>query len=785
MAQLSRIFICLFVFGLVVSIVPVGSASNGTSTKGLAESKTLEYVDLDDDSSPEVLLINFDFTDDGLTDRVIVYDRGNDMVQADDWRDAVDYRNDLFVYDSKANGQPELAIDFQMDGSVFVATLYDDRTGNLSYQLGSSHFQITKPESAAFTVRSSDPWIQRGKVSYDLYLNVSDPIRSSFTWAQYADRADRVQTSINVSDVDSDGIPDYSIRQIRTDLPQSAGQTRTEAMINNGEESILSPSDGILWPYIGSDGGYIKPYDEAPPPIKVNWSEGQVMTVGEFVASRGDEDNHFIYSPDRLTLGGISTLSFEYPFSFYDLAGDDDDRPELQVRMGYYEKGSRRGLGSYVQRTPTTIGELRYSWDQDNDGEWEYKFGGVGTTQYEDITHIGPYRFPSPGYENLPTWISDNEWRSAVFVVAPHGFSSTEGIYEGGYGQEGYRKALDFNTSEERIFNETSQGFRLEAADDYNDTPQLYYSPIDDQLHLYGISYGYWNHSNGEMKYEDLNDDPYVDRWTRSSNGENRSLYASDHGLMYATSDRVVISESSINESAFETSVPTTTAEWEQLRSEAGIQPKSNLTDLRSVIDNSDGSLTEFPELIATGGTTTTNSIRVYARVNEQLSYNGRIFDSGSSVVVVLDPGGIEIHELTGPNLQLSNVHATPSEVELGDPMTVGATITNNGWEEAKNISVGIRVDGLIVKEQRVRVGGRQSKTIQMRWWNREQVESAAIVLMHEDTSKQVKINASASWANPTFIDRFTNGMVSIPAAIGAFFAIFLAVIISWRDQFE
>lgn len=786
MVPISRLLVCLLLVGLISTSLPVGSALNSANPKEFtANQKSLKYVDLDDDGSPEVLRIDGDFTEDGTTDRVLIYDRGDDMVRADDWRDAVDYRNDLFVYDAGANGQPELAIDFQTREGTFVATLYDNRTSNLSYRLRSDRFRIQKPESPALTVRSTKPWIADGQVSYDLRLNVSDPLRTSFTQSQFEDTADRIQTDINVSDVDDDGIPDYSIRQIHTDLPQSSGYVRTELTVNRGEEAILSPNDGVLWPYVSSDGGYLKPYGDAHSPIIVDWGSGQVRMVGEFVASRGDEDNYFIYSIDRLSPQNLSPLSFEYPFGFYDLASDNDNRPELQVRMEYYAKGSRRGLGSYFQKSPTTFGELRYSWDQDNDGDWEYKFGGVGTARYVDRTRLGPYRFPSPGYEAFPTWVSNRAWRSAVFVVAPDGFTSTEGIYEGGYGVEGRRTALGLRSNEGRLFNNASPGFRLEAADEYGDRPRLYYSLIDDQLHLYHLSYGYWTHSDGHIEYENLDADPYVDRWTRSSNGRNRTLYASGHGLMYATPNRVVVSASTTNESAFVTSVPTTTTGWEELRRKVGTQPESDLPDFRSIVADSDGSATAFPELTATGGTTTTDSIRVYARVNEQLSYNGRTFDPGMPVVVVLDSTGLEIHERTAPALQLSNVRVTPSVADPGAPITVETTIVNDGWENAENVTCGIKINGLMVKKRTVHVGGKQTQTVQMRWWRRGRIESAAVVIVHGNTSKQVEIAIEPSPDDPTFIDRFGNGMMSVPAAIGTLLAAFLTVIITWRVLFH
>ena len=785
MSSDPRLFVYFLLLVLTIATLPVGGTPNdATPSRILAEQNDLEYTDLDDDNSPEILRIEFDFTEDGTTDQVIIYDRGEDMTRAGDWRNAVDYRNDLFVYDAESDGQPELVIDFQTKSDSFVAKLYDDHTDELSYQLDSDHFELEQPDSPALAVRSLEPWMENGQISYDLRLNVTDPVRSSFTWAQYKDITDRIETDINVSDVDDDGVPDYSIRQIRTNLPQSAGQVRTELTVNRGDEAVLSPNDGILWPYVGTEGGYTKPYGEASPPIKIDWDDGRVNMVGEFVASRGDEDNYFIYSIDRLSRQNALPLSFEYPFAFYDLAEDNDSRPESQVQMVYYPQGSRRGPGSYARKSPTTSGELRYSWDQDNDGEWEYKFGGIGTARYENITRLGSYRYPNPGYEVLPTWVSDQVWRSAVFVVRPDGFKSTEGIYEGDYNDEARQAALGLQSKEGRLFPNTAPGYRLEAADTYRKTPQLYYSPIDEQLHLHGMSYGYWNHSEGRVTYKDFDNDPYVDRWRRVSDGTNSSLYASEHGLIYTTRNRTVVNQGTVNESSFVTSVPTTTAEWKNLRKTIGTQPDTNRTDLRSIVNSTNGRLSEFPELTATKGTTTNSSVRVYATVEEELSYNGRSFEPETPIVLVLDSSGIEIYERTSPRLNISTVQITPKNAGPSDQRVVEATVTNKGWEDATEATLTIQVDGSVVKEQTVNIDGKQTKIVQMKWWPQSNVENASVVLSHRSSGDVTRIDVGIDPVNSNLFDRFTNGMMSVPAAVGLLVVVFLSVIITWRQLF-
>ena len=155
-------------------------------------------------------------------------------------------------------------------------------------------------------------WTNDGRTSFDLDILVDGPVRASFSssgaWPLSLLKNDgKVDFEIHVRDRDHDGHPEDDWRQDYPPLsedPHKSGYNRTHIMSNpEGDEVPISGS--FLWPYLGyTIGDFVKEYGVSPPPIAVDWKRAKIVQVGEFVASRGNPGNFFVYSHNRVLPGG-------------------------------------------------------------------------------------------------------------------------------------------------------------------------------------------------------------------------------------------------------------------------------------------------------------------------------------------------------------------------------------------------------------------------------------------------------------------------------------------------
>jgi hypothetical protein len=603
-----------------------------------------------------------------------------------------------------------------------------------------------------------------------------------------------------VNDTYGDGVPDHEIRKVETDLPPSAGYIRTEVTANQGSEAVIAPDGGLLWPHLGSaeNRSYTKPYGEAPPPIQVDWQNGTVARVGEFVASRGDEDNYFVYTPTHLTPGETAELEFEYPFAFYDLAADDDGRPELTIRAGHFGQGSRRGIVEWPTRSPTPVTEIRYAWDQNNDGRWDYKLGGVDTEPYRNVTEMGPYEFYSPGYEALPTWLRSRQWRAASFVVAPNGRRGTEGIYEGGFGTPRTRtvlgvqasiasaeQALGLKQSRQRLFESTSKGFRLEANGSYDARPKLYLSPVDGRWHLHGLSYGYWNESLRSREYVNSNDDPFVDEWRNASAGSTTRLLAADWGLVYVADGRIEAKRTALDRGRTVTRPPATPAEWRAFG-----DPVANVSKeprpLGSLFDRQDGRAVSVARLDVSSTDVTGDEVRIYGTTTGDLSLGGTSVGADESVVVVVDRDGASVHRATPATPDLRSVTPSTEAPAVGERVVLGVDVANDGWTATENLTLTATIDGRQVANRTVVIDGKSTESVRLPVWVHGDAADVTVVAAVDDRTVERTIRIGTE--NRSLLPGYALSMSLVPhsALLGAaVLAIVSTLVILFREVIE
>jgi hypothetical protein len=498
-----------------------------------------------------------------------------------------DIANGALVFDASADGTANIVITFsQRAAGALVAELYDDQSGDgeVSATVApEGEFTVTET-GPVVQVTAPDGWWQRdGTVNFNLDIVVDGYIRATFgsVFEEYHRTDGTPEVYAHIRDTDRDGRPDLEWRQLYLPFPESWGYRRTEVVVNTEDDE--PPIRGaLLWPYLGdtySDWSqYAKlSYSSSTPPIDVDWMAGKLTHVAEFVGSRTEPANYFIYSPSRLREGEVSVADFEAPFAYYDLSGGTDPFPTLMIRDVNFGAGDPYMLGGLV---PYLVHDIGYVWRYPaSRGEfapiWDFKVNLVGTNDYASLVEVGDLKILTGNYADLPYLVTENGWDLTTFVADEGGrVANSEGI--GAWGAilehlapESYQYVAGLLDELPLDYFETIRpGYRGEVAPHFGQQARLYMGAVDGKLHLLRADRGIWSIDDdaSELRYANLDQDPYLDQWQYLEDGQvRRQLNWTPGYLVYAGDGRVLITRASIAPALFETLPPRNRDEWLEL----------------------------------------------------------------------------------------------------------------------------------------------------------------------------------------------------------------------------
>ena len=461
------------------------------------------------------------------------------------------------LFDVHADNTINLAIEFSLSKeNVVIAKLFDDRTGDgiVSVNYSENETVITEPGPVIVFNGIDGWWYKNGITNFNLDVYVDGSLLAYFgpLWYSKLFEIDgNFDVVLHVRDTNYDGDPDLEWRQIYLPLSEMDGYNRTQVIVNtmNNEK----PIDGaIVWPYLGdllkNPSAFTKPsYFSSSPPIDVDWSISKITHLNEFVGSRSNAGNYFIYSHNRLVENEISVGDFESPFAFYDLSQGKDIFPNLMIRSVYYPEKDKYISSLLLSLNKNPINGFLYVWRFPNKIEsnapiWDYKISVLGSYPAEAILDIGELKIKTFDPTNLASWVLDNPWEFAIFVANQGGNQpNSEGISPWGTTLEQispytYKylsgEADDFPLD---YFNAIDQGYRGEVAPYLRGKLYVYYSPIDNLLHLFHSDFGVWNINQSEnIQFADSDEDGFIDHWIyKEDNDPVQELWCLSGQIIY------------------------------------------------------------------------------------------------------------------------------------------------------------------------------------------------------------------------------------------------------------
>lgn len=691
------------------------------TTARAVEIDRIEQGDSNGSGQPDETRIHARFATDN--DLITVIDGSGDMQVSDDWRISTDFRNDIWIFDAGADGRAELIIQFRTDANNrLYADFHIDSNGDsmVNYQRSGSRVEVREnqvgtPQASQLSppviiASVQDDWVlPDGSLNYNILFLMDGAnlrVRDSSTytmnfmanWDRFTRWDGQPDQQYEFVDADGDGIPESAVWRLLIDTPSSISAARSWLWSNVGRTRPGAHPNAIFFPYLVT---YTRDpardqtlrYFDLPPSVEMDWGRAQITPV-LFRGYPVENGFHVGVNLRYLEPDIVNYANFENQQAYYDMAGDNDNLPELHVRHRYYDAADPDGWFM-----PTPIDEIRWSWNQSNAEEmvFDHKLSLGGRHTITDEVQIGRYRYNSIPYDQLRDWVLSETWDMATFVaVEDRRYASTEGIYEWNTVEH-----VPLNTPNSTVsaylagnidiqlqptYDSIPPGMRGEFVDPYGRQPELYFSPIDRRLHLAGAQLCLWNVDGArEIRCDNLNGDDYLDYWAASSQPRQVSDYTSvaqaygisiepylpppaqqlihlDRYLIYADANNVSIRAQAVERALFTVQPPSDTASWQALDAllnEHGWAQDAPVTDLSAFYEQFDGAELRLKNARARAFRSTENGVRFILEALPGLEIDRRLpldLDAlaPGEYTVEIDGDAVRIAPLGLPDIQVA-----------------------------------------------------------------------------------------------------------------------------------
>lgn len=685
----------------------------------------ISYRDLDNDGDPDLATIKTYFIDwrgkvvsNGT---ILVYDEDDDMAESIKWNASSDFDSDIWVFDADSDGYAELIIDFGIKDGKLAAYIYDDTTGDkkVSYNYNSTDFQITESKYWTLLVIAEDGfWTKDGKINYNLKIFGDGEVSIGQVYGEYyrgkLDPHDgTIDFNITIYDSDKDGDPDYELREYWT-------KKNISMLTVDYDDWEIEIKNSIFWPYLGSGHSDWDRSDwRGPPPIQIDWTNAKINNIVLSVAARRNEGNYFILTNYRIFRNQINRVDFENPFVYYDLAEDDDGTPELILRVVDEHIRHRNRIGR--------VTDVRYSWDQDNDGHLDYRISLLGknvynlSDEYVSVVEYPDFSVITVPPPKVPYWIFNRSWMAAFFIDTNGDYFLGEGVYESEFHRAPRYTVAGFDTPTKSRYIPMRIGHRGEYSLSLNNKPQLYFSPIDRELHLMNAEKGTFLISAKEtgswkggsftiqdwgaynitiyesIEYENMDKDEYLDKWSYIVNDTpTKYLLYSNEFLIYSDREKTKLRKTEINLSSFKTIPPRNHEEWNKLGNKLNEYKKDiDAKDFEAMFNQFSGELITIENGFLSDFNSTDNGFMFILDCEQdckidsslQINYNKPL--TNGKYLFVYD-GGLFIRTSTKPDLII-----TPSDIEFSkdepvesEEITITVDVHHVGLSEAGPVLV-------------------------------------------------------------------------------------------------
>lgn len=720
-----------------------------------------------------------------LTVRVIA--RGHAIPEATQedspWWEWGNTRGDAYLFSFRNPETIDLILDFSNDGDRPRAELYtlDEDQSDL---VTISEDRYTMPEgispSLVIWPRQGD-WLLDGKANFNL-----DGYR-----VESENRGAQWQIQVGG---DAAGRPVWwtaaKIRERRE--KRSCRYFRARELADPEVSYEMAMPLMPTWPYLS-----VEPptghWDPKTRPIYFNTSTRRVRTEWVGFHTSG------LYEINSPSCPPI--VDFESPYAFYRFDPSHGQRPNLVIRA--VARPADREKGFMIPGVDHIA--FRMSWTDEKPNNWRYSINTAGDHPYDEQVIIGETVMRSISYPRLPEWVVSRSWQAVSFVEATRGVGGSEGIYDLGlnsqdvanyiYGFQERRPLIlvdpdsALNASADLRLKD---GFRAEFSLGYSRVPSLYFSPIDNRVHLEHAEEGIWNLGDGlVLKTDIVGEGSFVNVWTRerlpeldgspqpvAGEAEER-LYALVGHLLHTGPEGLILRKVDYQPASFFLRPPTDRESWRSfLRQVEPYQDrKRSPYDLGSWLEVFPGDSLSIAGGALSGVRATDDGFQFMLELpgNFNIRENG-LLPTGSLAAgryLVVYDGQLRIGALTPPSLQITKPDTgflLEPAVEL-QPNQVRFLLSNSGQEDVQELKVfaSAQIEGgkwMTISDRELNLFAGDSRKVKLDWTPPRPGEWTLRV--ETFWSDNTQGGRSSAWIEET-VEVIEAGSTTIDQTVGAF----------------
>ena len=622
-----------------------------------------------------------------------------------------DLEGDTWVFDQNADDLADLIIVFRQETHP-TAMIYDDANGDrkVDFSTTNNGVQVEEPHWRIKVESRDDSWyLPNGEPNWNLDISVDsgfELIDADVHFALSDERTTEIagrtaidgtpELKIHYWDTNQDGLPDYEYNNVNLTGWNDA------VIVNKATTPHIQPTHRFPWLSI----------------LQMDWELADISKILHLIPTRHAEDGYFFYFNQPTKEGQVS-FALENPFAFYDLQGDQDGVSELKLRAVTVEYDRRRSEDIFYN-------EFRYSWSQDTTDHQRYRLFVMGRGRSTQVHEYPKYPISHLAYEEFPSFVLSHPWEGVAFAEyeSEQNRLLAEGIYENLLFTPAWRQHVLRGSNEELppylpIYLGLREEYKLTG---YQRQPRVYFSPVDQRLHLIEADEGiiilsansFGENSSGfdfadealqtgelqierGVRYSDTDDDGYMDTWSYIENDVTQAqLVLRSGAALLASNGSITIKRlpAKISPAAWEATPPTTQEEWEQFyeRLNPTYENRPSMDDLAGMFEDLPGEVevvipAELKQVSA-------NSQQLVVHLNtseksssDQLLLPPTIEEPIAAGEYVLrdqeDSFGLEAPQL--PNMQLSQVTIpTSSGAEDEQLGMIEFSVENNGTSDVE-----------------------------------------------------------------------------------------------------
>ncbi len=449
-------------------------------------------------------------------------------IAQDPWWEWGNTDTDAYLFAFNEPGSVHMILEFeQRSNGLPQALVYTSDWGEslVEYELSGSDLTVVSNNGHPnITVRAQEGgWVVDGQTNYRLQMWEDGFVENIRTHADPSERIPdgRPELVHNIG-VDANGEPKWETSNRIFDPHPTWAGVRLGAVLRADDAPSFQIVSPLLpqFPHLQISGTSPNWFFVNPRPIYFDLSRMK-LRINSFVGFQ--TGGTYVINSDNVP----PFVSFESPFAFYNF--DPSTRQaHMIVRAESYPAESFIGpLPNNFTRTA-----FRYSWKTNSELRWRYTFHVAGPHPYDEDITIGDITFKNISMDNLPAWIADKTWPLITFVEATEGYTGSEGIYFYNANDPAHLPWLSGASNTPTAWLEAPfliptahlsdipgeglpPAFRGEYQAANFVTPELYFSPIDNRLHLRHASGGVW-HLPGHtiVRYHNLGGGEHIQRFS-------------------------------------------------------------------------------------------------------------------------------------------------------------------------------------------------------------------------------------------------------------------------------